>query len=186
MRKIELLDVRRNALLIVFLSLFTPLKTFAEEGLNLAIEPLDGVVIEAVDVYKNPNGHEITFGIGMFPFSSYYNGFSVNVGYSVHYSKRWAWEILNANYVYAVNSDITSQLADKYGVSPESIEKLSYLASTNLFYTFAYGKYVYSEKYLHYFRSALIFGGGYLSTNENASFTFNFGWRIDVYISNSF
>ena len=149
--------------------------------------PLDGVMIKAVETYPNPKSSELSFGVGLFPFNTYYNGFSVHAGYSHHFNKKWAWEILNAHYVYATNTDVTSQLAEKHKVNPEEeIEKLEFVASSNGIYTHSYGKFVSFEEHIRYFRTSFVFGLGYLNTNEKGSITINIGEQFEVYINDSF
>src|SRR5271154_3424536 len=50
---------------------------------------LDGVTMEAVETYANPRSSEISLGIGVYPFDSYYYGMSINAGYTYHFSRNF-------------------------------------------------------------------------------------------------
>jgi outer membrane beta-barrel protein len=147
---------------------------------------LDGVYIQAVETYINPRKHEIAFGVGMFPLDAYYNGFSGNIGYTHYLGNTLAWEVLNGSMVFSVQKDLTSQLAAKYGVNPERIEKLEYVASTGLVYTFTYGKSVLFKKILQYSRSGLIVGMGMVKTSVQSRIAAMLGLRFDGHINDTF
>ncbi len=147
---------------------------------------LDGVQVHAVETYLNPKNHELGFGLGLYPSDSYYTGFGVNVGYTYYINKNLAVEVPNLTYLFAVDSDLTSQLATTYGVTPEQIERTSLIMTANLILIHTYGKLVFLENYIRYFRSGLIMGLGLITTNIQSRFAVNLGIRFDAYISDSF
>src|SRR5689334_12250515 len=53
--------------------------------------PLDGSLIKAVEKYVNPSPHEITLGMGLYPFNPYYLGFEGQLGYTYYLDESVAW-----------------------------------------------------------------------------------------------
>ncbi len=150
------------------------------------MKPLDGVPIEAVETYNNPKNSELSISMGYFPFNPYYNGLSLSGGYTYRFSQNFAWEVLHGDYVFAFDKGLTTELADRYGVNPTSIETLKYLVSTNGTYTFAYGKFVLFKDYIRYFRASLLFGVGLAQTNLRSGVSGNTGLKFDVFTSDTF
>jgi hypothetical protein len=151
-----------------------------------AVKPLDGVNVEALESYQNPKAQQLDFGLSLFPLDPYYNGFAIDVGYSHYYSKTFFWQILNADYVYTVDKGLSSQLAQNYGVNPQSIERLNYLFTSNLGYVHAYGKFIFAKQYIRYFRSSVLIGPAFVASNQEASIGINLGWRFEVFVNNDF
>lgn len=147
---------------------------------------LDGVTIEAVESYPSPKKHELGFGLGVYPFNPYYTAFSFNADYVWYMSRTWAWEIVNASAAFTVDSGLQSQLAQKWNVSPNQIERLNALFSTNIMYVHSHGKLLFLDHYIRYFRSYVIGGLGYVTTNMNGEMGVNVGLRVDAQISDSF
>lgn len=149
-------------------------------------KPLDGVLVEAVETYMNPKNNETMVGLGVYPLNPYFLGFGVHAAYSRYYDRKWAWEIFNASYVFGVERDLTAELADKYQVNPERIEKLQLTATSNIQYVHSYGKFVLSEKYINYFRSSVLGGLGFVSTNVEGRLALSFGVRFEVQTSDKY
>jgi hypothetical protein len=147
---------------------------------------LDGVFVQAVETYINPNKNEIAFGVGLFPLDAYYNGFSGSLGYSHYMDNTLAWEVINVAMVFSVQKGLTSELANKYGVNPKAIEKLEFVGSTGVVYTFNYGKSVLFKKILQYSRSSLLGGLAFVKTSENSKIAAMVGFRYDGHINESF
>jgi outer membrane beta-barrel protein len=147
--------------------------------------PLDGVLIDAVETYINPKSSQLTFDLGFWPFNAYYTGFSLNVGYTKYFNKTIAWEVLNGSYLYSVDKNLTSQLAETYGVNPEQIERLNFALSSSLIYVHSYGKFIFLKEYIRYFRSGFLGGLGLLATNKKSDVAIGLGWRFEVYVNDS-
>lgn len=150
------------------------------------VKPLDGVPIEAVETYASPRANQLSIGMGYFPFNPYYNGLSLSAGYIHRFGQNFSWEILHADYIYAFQKGLTTELADTYGVDPKSIETLKYMISTNMLYTFAYGKFVLFGDFIRYFRASVLLGGGLVQTSLQSGIGVNAGFRLDVYTSETF
>ena len=177
---------------LVFLSLivssvFVTSFAVAQDKPTLTGEkPLDGVNVEAVQTYKNPKSQQIFFGLGLWPLDPYYNGLSVDLTYTRYLNKTYSWDVASLDYVYAVDSGLTSELADKYSVQPQSIERLNFVLSSDLNYTFAYGKTIFLTKYIRYFRSSLLAGPGLVITNQESTVGLDMGWRLETFVNDSF
>jgi outer membrane beta-barrel protein len=163
-----------------------PALAFGAEPSGAWVKPLDGVPIDAVETYNNPKAHELSVGMEYFPFNPYYNGLAMSAGYSYRLSQTFAWEILHADYVFAFDKGLTTELADKYSVNPQTIDTLKYMISTNGIYTFSYGKFVLLGDYIRYFRSSVIFGVGLAQTSARSSMSASTGLRLDVSTSERF
>jgi hypothetical protein len=144
-------------------------------------KPLDGVMIEAVEVYASPKSSSLDIGVGVYPFNSYYTDLSLNFGYTYRFNQNWGWDVLGLSYFVSFQKDLTSQLADKYAVKPESIEKLQYIFATNAVFTHTYGKFLFMEDYIRYFRSSIFAGPAMVNTNELSAVAVNFGARFELF-----
>ncbi len=82
-------------------------------------KPLDGVMIEAIETYPNPQDHELGLGLGIYPFNPYYTGFLINGNYQYNFSRILGWEVIGVHYAYTIQNDLTTELADKYNVNPK-------------------------------------------------------------------
>lgn len=154
------------------------------------LRPLDGVQIEAIETYQNPKKRAVDYGLGIWPVNPYYNGFSLNLGYTHYFSKTYSWEVLNGDYVFTVDKGLTSELADRYSVNPESIERIRFILSSNLKYVHSYGKVIFLKEYIRYFRSSFLLGPALFATEKGeeaiSTIGFNLGWRIETFVDNDF
>jgi outer membrane beta-barrel protein len=149
-------------------------------------KPLDGVTLEAVETYAEPRANEIGLGVGIYPFDAYYYGVSLNAGFTMHFSRNFAWEIINAQYFFGFQKDLTTELADVYSVNPTSIPELNYIVSTNGLYSFSYGKSVLFEDFIRYFRDSFIYGLGAVKTTDSTSFAVNLGLKVEMFTTENF
>ena len=149
-------------------------------------KPLDGVDVEAVETYLNPKTQQLDFGLALLPLDPYYNGFSINLAYRRHFGERYAWRVVNLNYIYGVNTDLTSQLASRYGVQPKAVERLTFIISSDFEWTLAYGKLVLFRKYIRYFRAALAGGPAFATSNQRATVGAGLGLRLETFVNEDF
>lgn len=156
------------------------------EGESFAERPLDGVTIEALETYRNPKDTQVTFDFSLWPFNAYYTGFGINGGFIYVLDKTYAWEVVNASYVYSVEKGLTSELAQNYFVNPIQIERMTYTLASNLQYYHSYGKFILLKEYIRYFRSALMGGLGMVATNKQSHIALSVGWKFEVYINDTF
>ncbi len=147
---------------------------------------MDGVIVEAVERYPNPNRSEIHLGLGLYPFDPYFNAFAFNAGYSYTMSRTFTWEIVNFNYLYTVQKGLREQLADEFGLAPEQIERPKLAISTQAVFTHSYGKFVFLDDKIRYFRSGFMLGAGVFQTSRQSLPTANVGVRLDMYVGPAF
>jgi hypothetical protein len=149
-------------------------------------KPLDGVVVEAVETYVNPRTHELGLGVGLYPFNAYYYGMNLSGNYLVHLKQSVGWEIIGGSYFFNFDKGLASELADRYAVEPRTIEKLNFIVTSNLFYTFANGKFVFLKEHIRYFRASIFGGGGLVNSSARSSAGLSFGARFEVSLSETF
>jgi hypothetical protein len=149
-------------------------------------KPLDGVNLEAVETYAEPRTNEIGLGVGIYPFDAYYYGLSLNAGFTMHFSRNFAWEIVNAQYFFGFQKNLTTELADVYSVNPTTIPELNYIVSTNGAYSFSYGKSVLFEDFIRYYRDSALFGLGAVKTSDATSFAVNIGLKVEMFTTENF
>lgn len=182
----DILDFK-NSIYLVLIVIFCSFKAHAAAPPDLEEQfgprPLDGVYIEALQSYSNPRSSQWGFDFGVLPNQPYYNGFSVGVNYTYYFNKDHAWEVLNASYVYGVDTGLTVELADRYGVQPETIQRVNLIATSNYLYNFAYGKFIFFGQNIRYFRSYVLGGGGIVSSNQGAFPDVSFGWGFDTFVN---
>lgn len=153
-------------------------------------KPMDGVTMEAVETYINPKTSELDLGLGIYPFDAYYYGLSINGGYTWHPSRNFAWEIVHAQYFFSFQKNLTTELADRYSVDPETISTVSYIVTSDIQYVFAYGKFALMEDLVRYFRSSMLFGGGVVALKDNGATTTSvaavFGLKFEAFTRDNF
>lgn len=149
-------------------------------------EVMDGVPVDAIETYVNPKSHNLTLGLSLYPFNAYYNAFGINPSYTYQLSDTWSWEVLNLGYYFTVDKGLTLELADRFGVNPDAIDRLKYTFTTHILYNLAYGKVVLFKKNIRYFRTSFLAGGGSATTTSATSIGPSIGARLDFYLSDSF
>ena len=157
-----------------------------KDGDYSKLVPLDSMPVEAVESYRNPHKNQFSFSLGYYPLSPYYTGYTPSVAYTYFFKRSFAWDIVDLSYVFAVDKGLTSELADKYGVEPRSINRLKFVALTQAAYFFSYGKTVFSSSFIRYFRTAVLLGGGFLGQSNSNNLGISYGLRVEVYTTNSF
>jgi outer membrane beta-barrel protein len=173
------------SLSLLLLSLSPFLAHAAEE--KVGERPLDGVSIEALETYQNPKGHQLDFGLGVWPLNPYFNGYSVDVGYNHIFNRTYSWEILRASYIYTVDKGLVAELANTYGQDPKNtIERPDFIVSSDFKYEIAYGKFIFANKYIRYFRSQLIAGPAFAHTNKGQVFGGDLGWGFEAHVNDNF
>lgn len=150
------------------------------------INSLDGIQINAVEKYPHLDKNEFTFGTGIFPFNAYVTGYSLEGTYTYYFGKRFAWEAISAAIVFPVKKDLTAELAENYSVNPKEIEQLERILSTNIKYVYSYGKSIFMEKHIRYYKSSFITGIGQATSNIGSDFTVNLGLDIDFVLSSTY
>ena len=144
---------------------------------------MDGVYVEALQSYSNPRQSQFGFDFGIWPVQPYYNGFSLGMNYTYYFDKNHGWEVFNAAYLYTVDTGLTTELADRYGLQPNAIQRVNFIISSNYLLTLAYGKFIFFGNNIRYFRSNLILGPALISTNQGANIGACLGWGFETFVS---
>jgi hypothetical protein len=160
--------------------------TNASKNTDFVEQPLDGVKMEALETYRNPRSSQFEVGVSLWPLNPYYNGLGVDLGYVRVFDKTSSWEIVHGTYIYTVDKGLSSELAERYKVAPDQIERLNYVLSSNYEYTFAYGKMILLKEHFRYFRSHFLVGPALAITNMNANIGLQIGWGVEAYVNELF
>lgn len=174
------------AIVVLFLTWTSLSARASDKDKSFKEEPLDGVTIEALEVYRNPRNNSIDFGLGIWPLSPYYNSFSVDASYNYLFNKKYTWEVLRASYIYSIDKGLTSEIADRYQLEPKVIERLNFMISTNLKYNLAYGKFIFFNEHIRYFRAQIIVGPALAITNSRSQIGADLGAAMEVYVNDYF
>ncbi len=146
---------------------------------------LDGTPVKALEVYRHSRRHALSLGYGIYPMNAYYTGFELSAGYSLFLSRNIYWEVIRANYVLTSDRDTTLELAENYNVSPSEVERLSMMYSTSGGWVLAYGKMLFLDEYLQYFRASLIGGVSQVFTTKTSATGVTVGAKIDFYANDT-
>jgi len=145
--------------------------------------PVDGVYVEAVQEYIAPKKNQVELDFGIWPLQPYYNGFSIDVSDVYHFSKSTAWEIANLSYLYTVDTGLTQELASNHGVTPQSIERMNYIVSSNYLWDLIYGKFLLFENNIRYFRSGFLVGPALMISDQKSYVGACVGWSFETFAS---
>jgi hypothetical protein len=173
---------QKHAFWLFLVFLLFSLSSTASETVDK--ERLDGTTIEAVETYIHPRHSSFIVGAGIFPMDPFFYGFSVNGSYTYFFNGGIGWEILQGNYIFSVNKDLASQLAALGQTA--SLEKLQYLASTNLVLVPAYGKTVLFSNFIQYFRICILLGPAMIKTSLISTVGVGAGLRFESNINRIF
>lgn len=134
-----------------------------------------GEETEAKDVYDLPKlvalqnrtyfiNKSLTFNVGYLPIDAFNKGFIIGGSYSYYFTDFAAWEIVNANYSFNIETDIKHQLEGlRIGVTGQNTPWLDYVdwyATSNLVYTPLYNKSLLFNKSVVYSETSFVVGGG--------------------------
>ena len=174
-----------------FTRIFIPLFLFAffltnQVHAQYTFQDLDGIEIKAVEEYPTIKANEFTTGFTSLPFDPYYYGFGLNLGYTRYFNKDWGWQVVDAMMVFGTEKPLTNGLVQNYRVAPDTIEKIKFLASTNLKYVLSYGKSIFFDRYIRLTRTEAVAGVGALKTSEKTYLTVNLGVQLDFVMSENF
>jgi len=178
-----------KAMVFLFLLIFAGTDfSFMQEmyGSSKIMGKLDGAEVVSLETFILPDKHGLSLGMDYYPFNPYYDGLTIAGSYHYYFTKNIAWELIRGSYVVLpVQTSLTSELAEEFGVNPEKIEKLKYVLKSNFRYFFLYGKSLLFDKHIRYYRLGMIIGPGMAFTTENTNFLANFGLGFEFYVTES-
>jgi len=177
--------INKISVIIIMILLFTiPLK-----ATDKVLGELDGAKVSSLETSLPSDHNAINLGTDFFPFNPYYNGVGAFLGYQYYITKNSAFEIIRFTYIYSIQTDLTNQLAEKYGVAPKEIERLFLVLKSSYKYYLSYGKSLLFNEYINNFRVGFIIGPGLAFTKKGSlshtKFLANLGIVIETYIGKS-
>jgi len=84
--------------------------------------------------------HEFSIHAGMLPTDAMYVGVSLGGSYTLHLSDLWAWEAVSFHYSANIDTDLESELSNRFGVLPDPEPRFQYLLSSSAVFTPMFGK----------------------------------------------
>lgn len=151
---------------------------------------LDGAFISSLENKLKSYQNGFNFGTTILPSNPYYRGVGLYAGYNYYFTKDLSWEVIRGTYLFSIQTDLTSELADTYQVAPEKIEKVFIMVKSNVKYFLIYGKSLLSDEHINRFRLALLGGPALAFTDAglttNVKFMVNVGIALEVYINHTF
>ncbi len=175
-----------NKTYILFISSLL-LFTYSLKATDKIQGELDGAKVSSLEISLPSDNSAINMGTDFYPFNPYYNGIGAFLGYQYYITKNSSWEVIRFAYIYSIQTDLTNQLAEKYGVAPKEIERLFFILKSSYKYYLSYGKSLLFDEYINLFRFGIIIGPGLAFTKKgslsNTKFLVNIGLSLEIYIS---
>ncbi len=84
--------------------------------------------------------HELNLSVGILPLDAFYKGLYAQVGYVVHFTDSFAWQVGRGAYTYAAKTGLREQLERDFGVLPTAFEEVQFFVGTDLMWKPLYGK----------------------------------------------
>lgn len=110
-------------------------------------------------------GHEFTFSAGLVPLDAFYKGLSGTFRYTLHLDEFIAWEVGGGSYSFNVDTDLRTQLVERFAVAPDALDQITVFGQSNLVIKPIYGKYALFNRALIYTELYFVLGAavGYYS-----------------------
>ena len=109
----------------------------------------DGTAV-VVQNRKFSMGHEFTLELGSLPLDAFFKGVTGTARYTLHFDDFHAWEIAAGSYSLNLDTGLTQQLRDNFGVQPEALPQLLVVADSNYVMKPLYGKFSFFNRALIY------------------------------------
>jgi outer membrane beta-barrel protein len=125
--------------------------------------------------------HEFALIGGVYPVDPYSKGITASLGYTVHFSENWAWEVAQFTYSFNFDTDLKKRLAQvaaaRNGASL-TLPEMSWVVASHLVLKPLYGKEdLFNTKVVH-LEAQLQFGPAFVSrttTDNPLSMGLDFG-----------
>jgi outer membrane beta-barrel protein len=132
--------------------------------------------------------HELDLWVSALPLDAFNKGYCAQVGYAVHFTDTFAWQVGRGAYCTSVSTGLQKDLERTYGVVPTTIETVDYFLGSDLLWKPLFGKVavlnrwvIHGEafvilgaslfRFTHTFRPAVDLGAGLrIFLNQNVSF----------------
>ncbi len=139
----------------------------------------------AVQHRKFKLGSQYSAHGGYLPMDSFTKGFVVGASYTKYFSDFTGWEVLNANYVFSMDTDLKSQLLNEFKATPGQIPPFpEWYITTNIVYTPIYNKNLFFNKSVIWGDITFVAGPGIGSfTNDGVKPLINGGAVLRFFLS---
>lgn len=135
---------------------------------SLANEPSEQDIytvpkLVAVQNRKYNVNQNLSVLLGYLPQDAFTKGLTTGVAYTYYFSDFTAWEVLNANYVFNLDTGLKSDLVTYFSAQPENDRILDfpqYYGTTNIVYTPLYNKNLLFNKSVVYGENSFVIGAG--------------------------
>ncbi|HEX9507892.1 MAG TPA: outer membrane beta-barrel domain-containing protein, partial [Myxococcales bacterium] len=88
--------------------------------------------VSAVQDRQYRMNHELSFGVGVLPIDAFYKGLLAQLGYTYHFSDRFAWQVGRGAYSYDVDTGLKAQLQRDFGVLPTAFDQVQWMVGSDL------------------------------------------------------
>lgn len=84
--------------------------------------------------------HELMISIGSLPKDAFETGLTIQGSYAYHFNQLFAWEVVGGTYSFNVATDLSTELRNRFELSPEREGILEAILHTNFVFKPLYGK----------------------------------------------
>jgi outer membrane beta-barrel protein len=138
---------------------------------SLALAQLEDLenpgTVSAVQERHNRLSHELSVGVGVLPLDAFYKGLLAQIGYTVHFSDSFAWQVGRGAYSQNVDTGLRTQLQRDFNVLPTAFEQVQWYVGSDVIWSPFYGKTSYLNRSVSYFEVFLIAGGSVFKLTSN-------------------
>jgi outer membrane beta-barrel protein len=107
-------------------------------------------------------GGELNVAAGILPMNAFNKGLTIGGSFTYHWSQAWAWEIINAAYVYKqLDTGLKTELLENFNVQPTDIKAIDLLLSWSFAFKPFYGKLAFYNRWLIHLEFEILLGGTY-------------------------
>ena len=95
---------------------------------------------EAIQRRKYELNHELRLALGSLPLDAYQKGWSASLGYTLHLSEYFSWEILQVTGALLTSTDLRDELIEAFAISEDDFAAPRFLVTTGVELAPFYGK----------------------------------------------
>ncbi|MEM1348915.1 MAG: outer membrane beta-barrel domain-containing protein [Myxococcota bacterium] len=128
--------------------------------------------------------HEFTVSVGTLPLDAFKKGFTVSGAYTLHFSDKFAWEIVQGSYSFPFDAALNAEL-DAFNLSPSPFEVVEYFVTSNAIFKPVYWKGSVLNDRLLYGELYLSAGGGYAWLTRSERPVVDLGGGLRLFTSES-
>jgi len=148
---------------IIFVVVFLPIPQ------AIGADTLDGESVAAVQDRVFFRYHEIDLGVGYIPDHDFYELFPIEIGYTFSFNDHFAWNVVDAHWIYDHEKDLKDDLEKDFGVTPDNFDHMTSAIHSNLVIKSFYGKSVYRNSKVINHETYFFAGGGVVNYETEQS-----------------